>query len=197
MRQLKLALNIEGLDPSGIEVYANTIEIGLTGNTKLPNAVSFLPLLVTGKNDLHNAIHAILPSASVIKSKVNYIVKVLVAIKGMVELECAENEEIATSSGFVLKQITLPKPKMFDSVQGKLSGTVELQAPYAGTHAAYIWEMIADPINLNTWAQIKVSNNTTSTVTGLTPGNKYWFRVKAIVKNEEQPYTDPHMVHVV
>ncbi len=197
MRQIKLVLGIEGLDPSGIEVSAGTIENSLTGNAALPNSASYLPMLSAGKLALHNAIHATHPDPLAIKNAQQYVVKVLNVIKSAAELECDNDEVKATSSGFAIKQVGIPKPKIFNATQGSLSGTVDLISPYAGSHAAYVWEMIADPINANTWQQIKVTNNTSYTITGLTAGNKYWFRVKAIVQDIEQPYTDPHMVHVV
>ncbi len=198
MRQTKLVLGVQGLDPSGVEVLANTIEIGLTGNAALSNsATTYLPLLSAGKMALHNAIHAAHPDTAAIKDAQNYVVKVLIAIKSAVELECNNNDMVAASSGFSLKQATAITPKTFNATQGLLSGTVDLVSPYAGSHAAYVWEMVADPINQNTWTQLKVTNNTSYLVTGLTAGNKYWFRVKAIVHDDEQPYTDPHLVHVV
>lgn len=198
MRQTKLVLGIDGLDPSGVEVLASTIETGLMGNAALSNsATTFLPFLASGRAALHNAIHAAHPDTVVIKDAQNYVIKVLIAIKGSVELECNNNDMVATSSGFGLKQITASKPKVFNATQGLLTGTVDLVAPYAGTHAAYVWEMVSDPINQNTWSQLKITNNTSYLVTGLTAGNKYWFRVKAIVRDDEQPYTDPHQVHVV
>ena len=197
MRQIKLALGIEGLDPSGVEVFAGTIETGLTGNAALPNAASYVPMLSAGKLALRNAIHATHPDPLTIKGALQYVVKVLNVMKSAVELECDNDEVKATSSGFAIKQAGIPKPKLFNAKQGSLSGTVDLQCPYAAGHAAYVWEMVADPIHANTWQQIKISNNTSYTMTGLTAGNKYWFRVKAIIKDIEQPYTDPHMVHVV
>ena len=173
MRQIKLVLGIEGLDPSGIEVFAGTIETSLMGNAALPNSASYLPLLSAGKLALHNAIHATHPDSLAIKNAQQYVVKVLNVIKSAAELECDNDEVKASNSGFAIKQPSLPKAKVFNATQGSLSGTVDLQSPYAGPHAAYVWDMIADPINANTWQQLKVTNNTGCSVSGLTPGNKY------------------------
>ena len=78
------------------------------------------------------------------------------------------------------KQVGIPKPKVFNATQGSLSGTVDLQCPFVVGHAAYIWEMIADPINANTWQQIKVTNTTSYTMSGLTPSNKFDFLIVAL-----------------
>ena len=63
--------------------------------------------------------------------------------------------------------------------------------------AAYIWEQISDPINANTWQQIAITNTTSLSVPGLVAGNKYWFRARAVVKDELLSYSDPYMIHVV
>lgn len=196
-KRVKLALLLRGYDPSGLAVFANTILMAMTGNVNFPNASPYLQKLTLAITDLQTAITAPIPNVLLIKSKVAFIEKILMALKTQVELECNDDEVIAVSSGFALRQNTTVKPKVFDASQGTQSGTVNLVAPYAGRNAAYIWEIIADPINLNTWQQLRVTNTTGTTATNLVAGNKYWFRVKAIVNDEEQASTDPHMVHVV
>ncbi len=197
MNQVKLVLNVQGLDPSGIDVYSNTINTALVSNANFPIAKTYLPLLATAKTDLHNAITEPVPSAVKIKSRVKRVVKVLLLIKSTAEFEANDDEVKATTSGFAIKQSTVIKPKVFNAVQGSNSGTVLLECVYAGSRASYVWEYIIDPINQNDWKQLKVTNNATYLATGLTAGTKYWFRVKAIIKDEDQPYEDPHMVHVV
>lgn len=197
MNQVKLVLNVQNLDPNGIDVYANTIKMALTGNANFPISQTYLPALATARTDLHNAITEQVPNALKIKNKVKRVIKILLFIKANAEYEANDDEVKAITSGFDIKQSSVPKPKVFNATQGQVSGSVYLESPYAGNRASYVWEIITDPINQNTWSQLKVTNNASYTVTGLTPGVKYWFRVKAIIKDEDQPYTDPHMVHVV
>ncbi len=197
MKRIKLALNLRGLDPSGTELYANTILTALTNNTNFTGVAGYLPTLGTGIADLRSALTAVQPSSVAIQKRVVYVEKVLNAIKGIVELECADDEEKALSSGFALKQGSAVKPKSFDAVQGSTSGTVDLECPYAGTRAAYVWEMTTDLAVASGWQQFKITNTTSTQASGLAPGIKYWFRVKAVVHDEEQPYSDPHLVHVV
>lgn len=195
--QIKLALNIQGLDANGIYMYANDVKVALTGNANFPISQTYLAALTTARTDLYNAITELVPNSIKIKSKVKKVVKILLFIKANAEYEANDDELKAITSGFVIKQSSIQKPKVFNATQGQVSGSVYLESPYAGSRASYVWEIITDPINLNTWSQLKVTNNASYTVTGLTPGVKYWFRVKAIIKDEDQPYTDPHMVHVV
>lgn len=196
MKQIKLALNLEGLDPSGTELYANGILMSLTNNTRFSGTTAYLPTLTTGLSDLRSALTATPSNPVAIRNRVAYVVKVLHILKGIVELESGDDEEKALSSGFQLRQSGSAKPKSFDAVQGSTSGTVDLVCPFSGSRAAYVWEMTTD-VSVGDWKQFKITNTTATQISGLSPGVKYWFRVKAIVHDEEQPYTDPHLVHVV
>ena len=197
MKRVKLSLNYKGLDPSGKAIFGNKVKVCLTGNPHLPGAAALLPKLTTALNDLTAALNAVNPNGIIIKAKVVQLEKVLYAIKAEVELECNDNEEYAASSGFDLSNAKISKPQVFSVVQGSQSGSVDLQCAYVKGGATYIWEQISDPINTNTWAQIAVTNTTSLNVTGLTAGNKYWFRARAVVKDALQAYNDPYMIHVI
>ena len=196
MKRVKLSLNYKGLDPSGKIVFGNKVKTSLTSNTHLPSAVAMLPKLTTALSDLSGAINAANPNTITIKSKVIQLEKVLYAIKAQVELECNDNEDYASGSGFDLSNPHVNKPKSFSVTQSSQSGSVDLQCVYE-KGAAYIWEQISDPINTNTWQQIAITNTTSLSVSGLVAGNKYWFRARAVVKDELLSYSDPYMIHVV
>ena len=70
MNQVKLVLNIQDLDPNGLDVYGNKIKMALTANPFYPITQTYLPALATARTDLHNAITEPVPSALKIKSKV-------------------------------------------------------------------------------------------------------------------------------
>lgn len=196
MKRVKLSLNYKGLDPSGKLVFANKVKTCLTGNTHLPTAATLLPKITTAITDLSSAINAANPNTITIKAKVTQIEKVLYAAKGLVELDCNDNEDYAVSSGFDLSTPHVSKPQVFSVTQGAQSGSVDVQCVYT-KGAAYIWEQISDPINTNSWQQIAVTNTTGLTVTGLIAGNKYWFRATTIVKDAIQSTSDPYMIHVI
>jgi hypothetical protein len=196
MKRVKLSLNYKGLDSNGKLVFGTKVKTSLTGNTHLPSAVAMLPKLTTVLSDLNIAINAANPNAVTIKSKVIQLEKVLYAMKAQVELECNDNEDYAGSSGFDLSSPRINKSQVFSVTQGSQSGSVNLQCIYA-KGAAYIWEQISDPINTNAWEQIGITNTTNFAVIGLVAGNKYWFRTRAVVKDEVQSYSDPYMIHVI
>jgi hypothetical protein len=123
--------------------------------------------------------------------------KVLKALRAHVELLCNDDEEIAASSGFDIVSGTTHTPKTFVVTQGQLSGTVDLECPFAGNRVAYIWEVAEDPLNPGVWKMFKVTTSTITSHSGLTAGNKYWFRVQAIVKDVPQAYSEPFLIHVI
>lgn len=197
MKRIKLALNLSGLNPSGTELYANSIYMALNTNSNFTGIAGYLPMLATAIGNLRGALTAAQPSSIGIQRHIAYIKKLLIAIKAIVELESDDDEEKALSSGFSLREDKNSKPKSFDAVQGSVSGTVDLVCPYAGQRAAYVWEVTSDISVESDWKLLKVTNTTATQASGLMPGMKHWFRVKAIVHDEEQPYSDPHLVHVV
>lgn len=196
MKRVKMSLHYKGLDPSGKVVFGTKVVSNLTSNSQLPISAALLPQLTAAINSLDSAIKAPNPNYTTIKAKEIQLEKVLYVIKAQVELECNDDEEIAVNSGFDLATPRSSKPQVFSVSQGQLSGTVDLQCVFV-PRAAYVWEQISDPINSNTWQQIGVTNTTNLPVTNLVAGNKYWFRAKAIVKDIEQAYSDPYMIHVI
>jgi hypothetical protein len=187
MKRIKMSLHYRGLDPSGKVVFGTKVVSNLTSNSQLPISAALVPQLTSAINDLDAAIKAPNPNTTTIKAKVVQLEKVLYVIKAQVELECNDDEEIAVNSGFDLATPRSAKSKIF---------TVNLQCVFI-RNAAYVWEQISDPINTNTWVQIGITNTTNLAVANLVAGNKYWFRAKAIVKDVQQAYSDPYMIHVI
>jgi hypothetical protein len=197
MKRLKLALNYKRMDDSALVVFATLIYNAMMGNANFGTPYPTLAVLLAAIHDLDAAILSPHPSSVVTKTKRITLEKILLALKTYVELESKDVAEVATSSGFSLRAETSKKPKTFTVTQGEMSGSVDIECVYAGRGACYVWEFINDPINTNTWQQFKITNTSGTQKTGLTAGNKYWFRVKAIVNDTEQSYSDPYMIHVI
>ncbi len=196
MNQVQLSLNYQQYDPSGLGVFGKHISTCMTGNVNMPSAVSVLPLLDASVTDLINAITAQHPDPVTIDARVTDVRNRLKVLIRLAEIDGGSNEEIALSSGFDLRVPTKRKPQVFSVKQGLLSGTANLNCTVY-KNAAYIWEMISDPIDTNTWLVYDTGVVANMQVTGLTPGNKYWFRVKTILSKSKLPYSDPYMIHVI
>lgn len=196
MSNVNLSAYPLGADANELAVHANHIVTSMTGNSHFPGAVSSVVILGGAKTDLLSAINAPMPESKVIKARFMFLQKALKLVKAWVEVECKNDELIALTSGFSLITSSKRPPQTFAAYQGQQSGTADLECAFAGK-AAYVWEMTTDPIGGSIWQFIKITNTTIVQVKGLTPGLKYWFRVKAIVNDEEQAYSDPIMLHVI
>lgn len=198
MKRVKLAANLAGLDASALLIFARTILQALTNNSNFTNPYPTLGDLSEAIDALDRALTSSNKSKVLINEAAAELQSVLLTLKAYVQRESKGDEAVAISSGFALAASTNShQPQTFQVKQNSLSGTVDLECPFAGNKAAYVWEVTPDPINSNAWKQFKISNSTSTSLSGLTAGTKYWFRVKAIVKDKEQAYLDPLMLHVI
>ena len=197
MKKVKLSLNYKGLDYSGLVVFATGIQYAMNGNVNFTNASYLIGLLATAITDLDAAIKAPHPLTAELEAKRMQLEKILYALKAQVELECANNEQIAQSSGFALQAPKTRIAKSFSVKQGMVSGTADLACSAYLKRAGYIWEYIEDPINTNNWEIYDYTVVASLHVTSLTPGSKYWFRVKLVTSEGHHEYSDPYMLHVI
>ena len=54
--------------------------------------------------------------------------------------------------------------------------------------ASYIWQYSLDQ---ETWTTAKVTLKAKAMIEGLTPGKRYYFRVAAVLKDEQGPWKGP------
>jgi len=82
------------------------------------------------------------------------------------------------------------QPANFTASAGVLPGNVDTLWD-AHQDCSFIVQMCADPMNDANWRQVGVTTHSILTVTGLMSGTKYWFRVCALLGDEQSPWSDP------
>ncbi len=198
MKKSKVVLNVSGLSAGEINNFADSIYTKLIGNTNFTLLGSYLTALSAANTSFKTAIVASKDGTKLNTSTLHdaqYDVKrILAIIVATVNYEANGNETILISSGLDLRNYTPPTAKSFNAKQGKLSGSVDVEINSYGT-AAYVWEMSTDPIS--SWTQVALTTLSKTTITGLTPGLKYWFKVSVTKGSELKAKSDPYMVHVV
>ena len=198
MTTARVALGYKGLNATELTNYTDTIYTSINGNTNFTALAGFIPLLFTANGKLKTAITNLKPGDKVTTSTLHdterEVRRLLRVIAAIVEFESNGNETLILSSGYSLRAITLPSTKNFNAKQGVLSGTVDLEINSYGS-AAYVWEISPDPIG--TWSPIALTTVSKTTVSALTPGVKYWFRVSITKGTTKLATSDPYMVHVV
>lgn len=199
MKTPTIALNFSGLNAQDIALRGETVYNNLIGNVNFTSCAAYLPTLTTEVAALKAAIIIAKDEGTKAETSAVYdaekkVKRVLKVISAVITFEAAGNETKLLTSGFELRAYTPPTPKSFNAKQGKLSGTVDLEINSYGA-AAYAWEISADPIS--TWNPIALSTVSKTTVTGLTPGIKYWFRVSVTKGNAKLATSDPYFIIVV
>ena len=178
IRVIAYPKNISDVD---LSIYSPTIVTGLTGNPSFISTNPAIAVLGTANAVLISAISAQTAgnksSTSAVHQAAAEVKRILRAIASSVEYTGNNNETTILSSGFNIKKPAVFEGKTFKAKQGVLSGTVDLEVNSYGI-AAYLWEMSTDPIG--NWQQVEATTISKTTIMGLTPGTKYWFRVRAI-----------------
>ena len=198
METVKIIAVPRDMSDADLVIYSQNIHTSTSGSTVFSSTSAVLSNLLTANTNLNSALLAQKPGDKVTTSNLRAaskeVKRLLRLLAANVEFISNNNEATALSSGFSIKKPIVRDAKTFNAKQGKISGTVDLEINSYGT-AAYVWEMSTDPIG--TWTQLEITVKSKTSVTGLTTGTKYWFRVAVITSSGKNDYTDPHMVHVV
>ena len=72
-----------------------------------------------------------------------------------------------------------------------MEGTVDLSWDRVRGASSYIIQKSPNPITDSSWTQAGVSTKSSTTLTGMTSGTKYWFRVAAIGSAGQGAWSDP------
>jgi hypothetical protein len=200
MKSVQVSRGSVRLNALLLAVFGQSVVTAMTNNSNFLNPYPVLGLLQTALGILNAAIAAQHPgnklSTEAVKAAKMEVNRILKALAAYVEFESNTDVLKAMSSGFNLVQgANHSGGNIFSATQGVLSGTVDLSSPAIG--GAYAWEFTLDPIIAANWQSATTTILASYTITGLTPGLKYWFRVAAITNEGQQPFCDPIMVHVI
>lgn len=85
----------------------------------------------------------------------------------------------------------LPAPTDFVATVGDMDGEIDLDWDSVRGATSYVVERSPDPITPTSWQQAIVVTKSKGTVSGLTSGTKYWFRVAAVGAAGQGAWSDP------
>jgi hypothetical protein len=188
-----VTLNIARFSAVQKVTFAIHVQGSMTGNTNFTSpfpAVSVLGSAITAANA---AIAAHQPgnkaSTKNVNDKVYQLVRVLKAMAAYVEFTSNDNAVIALSSGFPIRNHTTPTKGPISAKHAVNSGQVNLVAK-AEAGASYIWQYTATPGVPTSWVTAATTKQSKHSITGLTPGTSYSFRVALVTKSGQQPYSN-------
>ena len=83
------------------------------------------------------------------------------------------------------------QPAALAVTAGDHDGEIDLTWDTIVGSKSYVIEKSPDPPTPTSWAHAGVSTKSRTTVSGLTSGTRYWFRVAAINANGQSGWSDP------
>ena len=85
----------------------------------------------------------------------------------------------------------LPAPTDLSATTGDRDGELDVQWNRVKGASSYVVEQTTDAAAATGWKSAGVATKSKQSVTGLTTGTKYWFRVAAIGAAGQSPWSDP------
>jgi hypothetical protein len=160
----------------------------MTGNAYFPNATAALTS-ASGGLDTLQAQASIKGNSVAARRQLSVCWGLFDALKGVVQTAAdadpANAATIIRSAAMGIKKARATKPKPDIAADyGYASGMAKLVAKAYG-RASYLWQASTDG---STWTTLPTTLKATTLVQGLTPGQKYWFRLKVTTKNGERDW---------
>jgi len=177
--------------------FAQAIAKAMTSNPSFPTPTPTLAALLAAIDDLQIAETAALSrvkgAVAVRNDKRAALVRLLKQLKAYVQAVADANADnggaIIQSAALTVRKTPARKPRVFEAVQGTLSGSAKLLAASAGARASYEWEYSTD--GGKTWVAVPGTLQAKTIVTGLLAGSTVMFRYKAIVKTGAGDWSQP------
>lgn len=202
----KIKLNLRNLPVQEKIAKARTIITSITGNANFPTPTPTL-LVVTGATDaLETSAATVQTTKAKLKTdfsdqaeKEDFLDKIMTQLAAYIESVAGDDETKIHSAGMDTKAAKGPTaslptlPQALTPTIGDHDGEVDLSWDTVPKAKSYIIEMSVDPPTQTTWQHAGVSTKSRFTVTGLTSGTRYWFRVAAVGAAGQSGWSDPAM----
>jgi len=196
MRKSKVIISFVHLTVALLIETAKNIVIKMTGNTNFPTPDVPLTQVTTSANTLETKYNAAQGGG---KQQTADMHQARAALESLLHKEALYVERIALgndtiilSSGFdISKQ---PKPAShpaFTVIHGDHEGEMVVKHKASKGAKSWSWQYCADPITDKGWILAGISTQANYTITGLTPGIKYWFRAAHVKTNGMSEWCSP------
>lgn len=199
----KIKLNLRNMNVTEKIQFARQIETAMAGNATFPTPDPPLATITTCATDLENAYN----NANVAKQDASMKVSIqddkeisldanLQKLANYVESASDGNEAKIQSAGMSVRAKpvpvgALPMPAGLAATAGDKEGEIDLSWDRVTGAKSYEVEQSPDPITTSSWKHAGVSTKSSITVSGLTSGTKYWFRVAGIGAAGQGAWSDP------
>jgi hypothetical protein len=194
MLRVHVVLLIARLSGSQLAVFAAHILLSMTGNANFITPFPTLVLLQTAINNLNAALNAQQKGNKLSTQKVKdaryQLQRLLRAMAAYVEFTSNDVVAVALSSGFSTSTHTTGSRAPLTAIHSMYSGQIDLRAKGVAGAGSYLFQFTQTPLNEASWTTATIIKQVKHSVPGLTPGVMYWFRVVAVTKDGQQPFSN-------
>jgi len=199
----KIKLNLRNMGVSEKLQFARQIVTAMTGNANFPTPDPALTIVTGSSDDLevaYNEANVAKQNATTKASTQDDVEAALdltlMKLANYVESASNGDETKILSAGMSVRAKATPvgalaMPVNLSATAGDKEGEIDVAWDKVTGAKSYVIEMCADPITPAGWKQATISTKSNFTVTGLTSGAKYWFRVSGIGAAGQGPWSDP------
>lgn len=199
----KVKLNIRGLSVPEKIARARQIIAAMTGNPNFPSPQPPLAQLTAAVDQLeadYAAAQAARQEARARTTAVNEaeeaVNRAFSTLGAHVESASGGDEGKIQSAGMDVRAPStssgvLDAPETLNATQGDMEGEIDCSWDKVERARSYIIEVSADPPTSTSWKHAAVSTRSQVTVSGLSSGTKYWFRVAAVSPQGQSAWSNP------
>jgi Fibronectin type III domain len=200
----KIKLNLSSLSIPQKLAKAQQIVAALTGNAGFSTPSPALATITGATNDLNTAYGEAQAARQTAKEKTNVqnqkedaFDRLLTQLAAYVESVAGTNEQLILSAGMDMRAAAVAgtdppgQPQALTPTAGDHDGQIDLSWDPVSGAKSYVIDQSGDPVTPTSWSHGGVSTKSNFTVTGLTSGTRYWFRVAAVNNNGQSGWSDP------
>ena len=201
----KIKLGLAGLNASKLMNKVTVIVTKMTGNVNFPDPTPSLADLTTANEALSAANTAASSGdrdAILLRNNQEQVVaNMLRTLASYITMVSNGDGAIIQSSGFELQNLPEPQPNLtrpadVKSVRGQQAGEVEVSWKSVQGAMSYLVEMTtgepSDPASV--WTTVAITTKVKAIFSNLDIGNFYYYRVRALGRNNESSWSDISMV---
>jgi hypothetical protein len=199
----KAKLNFRRLSVPEKVAKAKQVVTSLTDNPNFPNPSPSLAAMTAGINELEAAYRTTQAAKQSLKSSVSdqsakedRLDQLMSQSASYVESVAGNDEKLIHEAGMDTKaaasapsQVSIPTG--LEVTTGDKDGELDPSWDKVAGARSYVIQISLDPPTATSWTHAGTSTKSSTTITGLNSGTRYWFRVAAVGASGQSGWSDP------
>lgn len=204
----RIRLNLRTLSVTEKIAKGRQIVTAMTNNTNFPTPSPSLADVTAALEELEKAYALVQSARSEVATRMatqenaeTKLNQTLTQLAGYVESVAGKDDTLITSAGMETKAVastpTLPSPPQgLSATAGDHEGEIDLSWKPVSNARSYTIESSVDPATATSWTHVGIATSASKSITNLTSGKRYWFRVAAVGAGGQSGWSE-HATKVV